>query len=29
VVRGPLAKKAEVQEFASGVVAKASAQNCK
>ena len=29
VVRGPLAKKVEVQEFAGGVVAKASAQNCK
>ena len=29
VVRGPLANKAEVQEFAGGVVAKSAAQNCK
>lgn len=29
VVRGPLANKAEVQEFAGGVVAKSPAQNCK
>lgn len=29
VVRGPLDKKAEVQEFAGGVVAKSAAQNCK
>jgi hypothetical protein len=27
--RGPLVKKVEVQDFAAGIVAKATAQNCR